>query len=424
MRSRYASLLAFYFTQGLPFGFQTGGLVFYLTEQRLSLTKIGFAGALAAPWLLKALWAPLVEGTGSQRFGRRRSWILPLELALAVTSLVMAQVIGGREFVYVAALLLAMNFLAATMDIAVDGLALDSSGPQQLGSVNAVQVIGFKLGMISGGGVLSWSSTYIGWDGAFRGLALLFGGGALVAFALRESAVTMPQTPVGARFDEPSGRDDRGAGDATHPARSSPLAVLRAVPAALRLPGAGWVFAFIGTYKIGEALLDAMYKPFLLQHFAKAEVALWVSTWGAGASIVGSLCGWLLVRRFALYPALVATACLRLVPDLAQWWLASVGVAPISAVTVTMTEHFFGGMLTPVVFAFMMSQVDRRIGATHYTLLATIEVLGKTPGGWLSGVLADAVGFRATFAIGAALSALFLVLLVPIRRLPGVREAR
>lgn len=402
MRSRYGSLLAFYFTQGLPFGFQTGGLVYYLTERHLSLTKIGFAGALATPWILKALWAPLVEGTGSSRFGRRRSWIFPLELALSIAALAMAQVVGGVELVRVAALLLMMNLCAATMDIAVDGLALDTSGPAQLGSVNAVQVIGFKLGMIAGGGLLSWASTYIGWSGAFRGLALLFALGAGVALALRE-------TPSSAE---------------TAAARESPLAVLRTLPAALRLPGAGWVFAFIGTYKIGEAILDAMYKPFLLQHFAKAEVALWVSTWGAGASIVGSLVGWLLVRRFSLYPALVVTACLRLAPDLAQWWIASVGVAPVSAIAVTMTEHFFGGMLTPVVFAFMMSQVDRRIGATHYTLLATIEVLGKTPGSWLSGLLADAVGFRATFAIGAVLSALFLVLLVPIRRLPGLRSVR
>jgi len=31
-------------------------------------------------------------------------------------------------------------------------------------------------------------------------------------------------------------------------------------------------------------------------------------------------------------------------------------------------------MVTPIVFAYMMSKVDRRIGATHYTLLASVEV--------------------------------------------------
>jgi len=402
MQRRFASLLALYFTQGLPFGFQTGGLVYYLTEHRLSLTTIGFAGALALPWLLKALWAPLVEGTGSARFGRRRSWIVPLELALATSAVAMACVVDGGALRTVAALVLVMNLFAATMDIAVDGLALDTARPEDLGTINAVQVVGFKLGMIAGGGLLSAASAHFGWSGAFLGMAALFAGGALVALRLREG-------PVAAYEQE---------------ARTSPLAVLRALPAAIRSPGAGFVIAFIGTYKLGESLLDAMYKPFLLQHFSKAQVAVWVSTWGAGASLLGALAGWLLVRRFALLPALTVAACLRLAPDLAQWWLTTVGVAPLSAIMVTITEHFFGGMLTPVVFAFMMSQVDRRIGATHYTLLATIEVLGKTPGAWLSGLLADALGFRAVFAIGAALSALFLLMLLPLRRLPGLRAAR
>ncbi len=402
MRRRHAALLALYVTQGLPFGFQTGGLVYYLTEHRLSLTTIGFVGALALPWVLKALWAPLVEGTGSARFGRRRSWIVPLQLALALSAVAMARIVDGGAITTVAALVLVMNLLAATMDIAVDGIALDAARPEDLGTINAIQVIGFKLGMIAGGGLLSAASARIGWGGAFLGMATLFAGGALVALLLREA---------------PPSEEARAA-------RASPLAVLRALPAALRSPGAGWVFAFVGTYKLGEALLDAMYKPFLLQHFAKEQVALWVSTWGAAASLLGALAGWTLVRRFALFPALAVAACLRLVPDLAQWWIATVGVAPASAIAVTVTEHFFGGMLTPVVFAFMMSQVDRRIGATHYTLLATVEVLGKAPGAWLSGLLADALGFRAVFGLGAALSAAFLLLLVPVRRLPGLAPER
>jgi hypothetical protein len=62
-----------------------------------------------------------------------------------------------------------------------------------------------------------------------------------------------------------------------------------------------------------------------------------------------------------------------------------------------------------------MARVDRRIGATHYTLLAGIEVAGKSPGGLLSGVLADAIGFLGTFAIGLGLSIAFLPLLALVR---------
>ncbi len=67
-------------------------------------------------------------------------------------------------------------------------------------------------------------------------------------------------------------------------------------------------------------------------------------------------------------------------------------------------------------FAYMMSRVDRRIGATHYTLLATVEVWGKLPAAALSGVVAQITGYAWLFGISTALSAAFLWLLVPLAR--------
>jgi MFS family permease len=101
-----------------------------------------------------------------------------------------------------------------------------------------------------------------------------------------------------------------------------------------------------------------------------------------------------------------------------RWWLAAKGVTESSFALVTLSEEFFGGALTTAMFAFMMSRVDRRIGATHYTLLATVELLGKAPGGPIGGVLAKDFGwsYARVFLLGIALSVAFLGLLVPLRQ--------
>ena len=70
-----------YLSQGLPFGFFTQALPVFLREQGHSLTLVGFSSALAAPWGLKFLWAPLVDRLSRGRWGRRRSWLLPLQAA-------------------------------------------------------------------------------------------------------------------------------------------------------------------------------------------------------------------------------------------------------------------------------------------------------------------------------------------------------
>jgi hypothetical protein len=48
----------------------------------------------------------------------------------------------------------AMSLFSATMDVAVDGYAIDTLSEQHLGYGNIAQVVGAKLGMLVGGGLL------------------------------------------------------------------------------------------------------------------------------------------------------------------------------------------------------------------------------------------------------------------------------
>ncbi|HZI16671.1 MAG TPA: MFS transporter [Myxococcus sp.] len=401
---RLALLCVLYFVQGLPFGFQTTALPVYLRMQGVSLTAIGFASALWLPWGLKALWAPLVDRYGSARIGRRKSWILPMQAGLTATCAAAAFVSSAESLPLLLGLIFLMNVFAATQDIAVDGLAVDILRPDELGLGNAAQVVGYKLGQLTGGGLLVWASERIGWSGLFLAMAALCAVALLVTLfarepAPRESAEGAPAPPR-TDWDELFGR----------------------LKGALLLPGTGWLLLFIGTYKLGESMSDVLYKPFLVDSgITPGQIGLWVGTWGTGASLVGSVLGGVLAARMPLLGAVALTATLRVVPLLGRWLLVKHGVTEASVIGVTLAEEFFGGALTTAMFAFMMSRVDRRIGATHYTLLASVEVWGKAPVGPLAGWLADTQrglgwGYANVFLLGIALCLAFLVLLVPLRR--------
>ncbi|WP_426749558.1 MFS transporter [Myxococcus sp. Y35] len=404
--SRLALLGVLYFVQGLPFGFQSTALPVYLRSQGVSLTTIGLLGALWLPWALKALWAPLVDRYGSARVGRRKSWILPMQAGLTASCAAAAFVSSKDALPVLLGLIFLMNLFAATQDIAVDGFAVDMLRPSELGLGNTAQVVGYKLGALTGGGLLVWASARIGWSGLFLAMALLCLGAFVVTLLARES-------PPEAR-----------AAQAPLPPRSEPAwgEVFQRLKQALTLPGAGWLLLFIATYKLGESMSDVLFKPFLVDAgITAAQIGLWVGTWGTGASIVGSLAGGLLASRMPLLGAVGLTATLRVVPLVGRWLLATGGVTDSGVIAVTMAEELFGGALTTVMFAFMMSRVDRRIGATHYTLLASLEVWGKAPAGPLAGWLADprhgpGLGYANVFLLGIVLSVGFLALLVPMRR--------
>jgi hypothetical protein len=59
---------------------------------------------------------------------------------------------------------LLINLLAATQDVATDGLAVDLLTSAERGWGNGVQVAAYRVGMILGGGLMLPSSTR--WAGA------------------------------------------------------------------------------------------------------------------------------------------------------------------------------------------------------------------------------------------------------------------
>lgn len=391
--ARFGALFVLYFVQGLPYGFQVGALPVYLRESGASLTGIGLLGLLALPWTAKILWAPIVDRWHVRRLGRRRSWILPMQLALASACAVAALVEPDSSLVPLLGLLMCMNLFAATMDIAVDGLAVDLLAGRALGYANIAQVVGFKFGMLTAGGVLLRASDTLGWHGMFGLMAGLVLVGFVVALLLREPATQRDGEPETVRQ------------------------ILALLGRALGMPGVPWLLIFIASYKFGESMADQMFRPFLVDAgFDREQIAIWVNTYGVLGSLVGSTLGGLLASRIGLMRGLAVTACLRAVPMAGMLWLAMSTPRADSIIAVTVAENFFGGALTTCMFAYMMSRVDRRIGATHFTLFATVEVMGKMVAGAGAGIIGDALGYVPVFSLALALSAVFIGLLVPMSR--------
>jgi MFS transporter, PAT family, beta-lactamase induction signal transducer AmpG len=388
-------LSALYFVQGLPYGFQANALIAYMRQSGLSLSAVGYASALSAPWLLKVLWAPLVDRFGSERFGRRKSWIVPLQGLLALTCFAAGGIQIDTQLNQLLGLVFLMNLFAATMDIAVDGLAVQLLSQGELGLGNSAQVVGYKIGMLTGGGLLVGLSEYLGWSGMFSAMGGL-------CLAVMVATVFFREAPVGEKGAPKSFRE-----------------VWERVGEAARSPGAGWLVVALLTYKLGEALADRMYTPFLVDRgHTPAQLGWWLGTYGMLASLLGSTAGGLIASRRGLLESVTWTAGLRALP-LALQWAQTAQLLPVNAATViavNCTEHFFAGALTTCMFALMMSRVDRRIGGTHYTVLASIEVGGKAVTAVSSGVLAEKFGYPAVF-LGATLVTLaFPLVAIPLRR--------
>jgi len=378
---RIALLFSLYLSQGIPFGYQATALPVYLRQNGISLSLIGFSTILAAPWFLKVFWAPAVDTFWNRKIGRRRSWIIPLQ-ALLFISIISASFTSTMGIIFLVINIFIMNLVSATQDIAVDGLAVDILGEHELGYGNAAQVVGYKAGMIISGGLVVWLSRFFPWERLFIVMAVI----SVIPLIL---IIFYNEAEYAKDFAK----------------RITISDLVNILKKSILKSSFRWLIFFIAVYKFGEIMIDVMYKPFLIDSGIKpSDIGLWVGTYGMAASIAGSAVGGFLASRFSVYRSLLAACILRLFPLIYVTTLTFITPEPFHVITSTLLEHFFGGLLTTTLFAFMMFNVDKSIGATHYTLLASIEVIGKTPGALFSGFFTEMSGYPACFLTGTIIS--------------------
>jgi len=171
MISKNISFLAFlYFLQGLPYGLQSRFLPLYFRTHGMSLSNISFFKLLLTPWMLKALWAPFVD-----KYGTKKAWLSYSMLGLCVTCIFGIFSTPNRLF-ELASVLFMFNLLTATQDIAVDGLAISILATSELASGNIAQVVGYKLGAVLSGGLITWlTETFnLAWGTVFLNLGVFY----------------------------------------------------------------------------------------------------------------------------------------------------------------------------------------------------------------------------------------------------------
>ncbi|MGH8473389.1 MAG: MFS transporter, partial [Gammaproteobacteria bacterium] len=85
-RPKVAVMLALGFASGLPFLLVGNTLGFWLREEGVALSAIGFLSWVGLAYSLKFLWAPLIDKADApllgRLLGRRRGWIVAAQIAV------------------------------------------------------------------------------------------------------------------------------------------------------------------------------------------------------------------------------------------------------------------------------------------------------------------------------------------------------
>ncbi|HSJ64757.1 MAG TPA: MFS transporter [Gemmatimonadaceae bacterium] len=390
----WVSLLSL--ASGLPYGVVFLLVPVYLREgpgaELGYITKVTSIATFA--WTLKFLWAFLID-----RFATRKAWILVMQVLLTGLLVALGVLDPVTASVLFAAAVIALAYASATQDIAVDGYTIELFEERELGPANGARVTAYRAAMIISSGVLVWLAGVSGrWELAlFAAAALmltLFGATLFLPRAApAPKAVTLAET------------------------------VWRPLRGLVALPGFLPVLLFIVAFKIGDFALQFLRGPFWVDKgFSTAEIGVLVGTVGFVAAIVGAITGGWLTSQLGVFRALWMLGLLQAASNLGYYAAAVLPRSREIAYGAVIVEEFTGGMGTAAFLAFLMSLCEKRYAASQYALLSAAFGLGRTAIGYVSGGLAEEVGYGVYFLFSFALAFPAFLLLPWVRRLKDASD--
>src|SRR5579885_1725017 len=180
------------FSSGLPLALSGSTLQTWLATLHLDITTIAAFSLAGLPYSLKFLWAPLLDRYLPPFLGRRRGWILIMQLLLAFVLGLMAVTDPTSALPRMAELAALLAFLSASQDIVYDAYRTEILPPRERGLGAAMTVGGYRLGMIVSGALVLVLSGRIGWRDSYLMMALLMLVAMLPTFLGPEPPQAMP----------------------------------------------------------------------------------------------------------------------------------------------------------------------------------------------------------------------------------------
>ncbi|KAI1319286.1 hypothetical protein EDD11_004423 [Mortierella claussenii] len=381
----FALLVVLYLLQGVPVGLAFGSIPFLL-KAKMSYSQIGIFSLAHYPYSMKFLWSPIVDAVYNKDLGRRKSWIVPIQLLTGFMFLWLGINIDGwmgQDEIAVGtltAVFFVLIFFSATQDIAVDGWALTLLSKDNVSYASTAQTIGLNSGYFLSFTVFlafnspEFSNKYFRTEPLDVGLVPL--GGYLKFWSMMYFSITL--WLVFLKKEEPTFTEQTSEIDIK--------SVYKIILRIIRLPHMKSFMLVLLTAKIGFIANGAVTALKLLEKgFSKEDLALavlidfpfqiifgyYAVRWSSGPR---PLKPWLWAFCAHLVCCIVAMVIVSSFPK--DGVVTSTYFYMVLATTVT--TSFTSTVAFVSMGAFMTVIADPVIGGTYMTLLNTLSNFGGT----------------------------------------------
>lgn len=409
---RLLAMLLLGFGSGLPFFLTANVLGFWLRDEGVSLTAIGFLSWVGFAYSFKFLWSPLIDRLDAplfgRRLGRRRGWMLIAQLVVAAGLAAMAILTPKPGLLPIGIAALVVAFASATQDIVIDAWRIESAATSEdLGLLTSNYQLGYRVAVLVSDAWILLVANHFGWPLSYGLMAVLMGIGIVGSMWAKEPEQADAALKAKAPLWTANGFADAVLG---------PFVTFFQAYGALAL----LMLAFITLYRVPEYVIGPMISPFYHDlGLSKDLIGTIRGTVGLIGTFSGIAAGGLLMAKLGPYRALVVGAVLQGLAEASFALMAVYGGDPKLFGAVMVFDNFGISAAGVILIAYMSTLTSLGYTASQYALLSSVySIAGKFLKGF-SGAVVDGLhahGFSpmqsyALFFVGAGVAALPAILL-------------
>lgn len=390
------------FASGLPLLLTGGTLKLWLAEAKVDITTIGYFSWVGMMYSLKFIWAPLLDSVALNNLGRRRSWMLFMQIGLILFLIFLGQMNPVSSLGGVAILALVVAFFSATQDVAIDAFRREYLDENELGLGSTMNMYGYRIAMLASGGGALALADHMSWQNVYIIMSGLMSLGILATVLAPEPEnnllpkKTLLDSVVGP-FKEFLSRD-----------------------------GSIIILLFVFLFKLGDALSGSMLSPFYIDMgFQKTDIALIAKTFGLASSLVGLFIGGVVIYYVGILRSLWFFGFLQALSTASFALITYTGPQNWALAFAVIFEDISSGMGSAAFVAFMASITNKKYTATQYAILSSIATLGRNFFSGFAGHMVKALDWANFFYVCALIAIPGMIFLfIMTKRFPKSEEAK
>lgn len=388
------TFLCLYIAQSIPMSFFSTVLPVIMRQQNFSLEIIGMLQFMKLPWIIKFLWAPLVDRS-CHRVNDYKRWIFSSEILYAIIIFAISFLDFQVTPWLIIGLIICSFIASATQDIATDALAVISFSRKDKSLVNSMQSMGSFAGAMVGGGFLLLLYHKIGWNSLLPFLAVFVVVSLIPLLFFKGKPVE--SIPAGKEKSKPHIDDLLGF---------------------FKQKGIWRQIVFLFLYNAGLIGILSMLKPMLVDYgYDIKQIGIMSGIVGTSVGCVTSLLGGFIVRKIGRKSARIIFAALTLLTGIYFYLLVT--VFPINIATLHLGISLLWGcygLVTIVVYTTSMDCVRKGYEGTDFTIQTVITHLSGMIMAVGAGKLAGTFGYDCLFLTESFIAIVSLIYILIVFR--------